>query len=255
MSSKQGIILFTKVPKPGLVKTRLVHPQFPEDFQVDLTTAMIQDSIIVLNEVLKKTSFLPIISYFPGNDSALRLMETRVINDLRLNCRSLIDEAIFVPQIGDTLGERFSNALKSTIDNLEVKSIVIIGSDTPHLSPYYLLQGMEFLASNPKGIVIGPSQNGGFYLLGMNPPCPDHIDQIFQKTSIHNELGAALELYSNQEIHILPTVIDIDTFSDLRSVFSEVYARSFTNKITSNKRVAMHTWYVLKTLDESIWGS
>jgi glycosyltransferase A (GT-A) superfamily protein (DUF2064 family) len=216
---------------------------------------MIKDSIILLNEVLKRTPFKPIISYSPRNDSAENLIHNLITRDMREECQKFIDMAIFVPQTGKTIGDRFSNALNHVFEDLKLFSIIIIGSDTPHLSPSYLIQGLEFLASNPKGVTIGPSQKGGFYLFGLNPPFPDQIGQVFQKQSIHNELGNILELFSNHKVHVLPTVIDIDTFSDLRTVFSEVYARYFTNFQASNKRIAMHTWSLLNTLDSSIWGS
>ncbi|MFW9779112.1 MAG: DUF2064 domain-containing protein [Candidatus Heimdallarchaeota archaeon] len=255
MSIKQGIILFTKVPTQVPVKTRLAHPQFPENFQVDLTTAMIKDTLLILNEVMKHTIFTPIINYFPENDSARNMIKKIIIAIMEDENPSLMEKANLVPQVGDTMGQRFSIALNRAFRDLKMKSTIIIGSDTPHLSSSYILRGMEFLMSNAKGIVLGPSQNGGFYLFGTNQPCPGEISEIFQKNSIHNELGNLLELFPYHKVCILPTVFDIDTFSDLRNIFSEVYARSFNTPKKPEKKIAVHTYSLLKTLDGSIWES
>ncbi|MFW9854983.1 MAG: DUF2064 domain-containing protein [Candidatus Thorarchaeota archaeon] len=255
MSIRQGIVLFTKVPTQVPVKTRLAHSQFPKNFQVDLTTAMIKDTLLILDEVMKHTLFTPIINYFPETNSARNMIKKIITAIMEHENPSLMEKVNLVPQIGDTVGQRFSIAIDSAFKDLKMKSTIIVGSDTPHLSPAYILKGMEFLMSNPKGLVLGPSQNGGFYLFGTNHPCPREISEIFQKNSIHNELGNLLELFPDHKACILPTVFDIDTFSDLRNVFSEVYARSFNNPREPAKMTAAHMWSLLKTLDKSIWES
>jgi len=67
-------------------------------------------------------------------------------------------------QIGATFGERFTNAIES-IYNRGFEAVVTIGNDTPHLQTKHILTAVHQLKQND--IVLGPSKDGGFYLMGL----------------------------------------------------------------------------------------
>lgn len=119
-------------------------------------------------------------------------------------------------QSGDDLGERMKAAFESIFNkNSSIfyeNSVVIVGSDCAQLSPEILNRAFEKLETTP--FVLGPSLDGGYYLLGMNrfePSVFDGIewssDSVFEKTM---EKMTALGL----ETALLPTLSDIDNEAD-----------------------------------------
>ncbi|MHA2224142.1 MAG: TIGR04282 family arsenosugar biosynthesis glycosyltransferase [Candidatus Hodarchaeales archaeon] len=249
-----GIIIFTKVPKIGFVKTRLQHPKLDDHFIVSLQTAMLKDTIMCLKELSEE--FTPILTFFPEKDS--QLLKKYVVNPLKESHQEFFDKFHIIPQKGRDLAERFSFVFNFAFHELELSSNIIIGSDTPHIQPRVMNQSMGVLKHNINQAVLGPSQNGGFYLLGYNNPPITNVGSIFDIKSSYNELISATELLSNykDKIHILPEVTDVDTFEDLKTVRSIVKMLSYP-KITFSKSVSYYypqfTAHVLDSVDESIW--
>ena len=119
-------------------------------------------------------------------------------------------------QSGHDLGERMKAAFQSVFNKNESvllkKKVVIIGSDCAQLTSDILDSAFQKLETAP--FVIGPSFDGGYYLLGMNRFEPSVFDEIewssssvFQKTL---EKITALGL----EVSLLPALPDIDTEDD-----------------------------------------
>lgn len=67
-------------------------------------------------------------------------------------------------QIGNSFGERFTNAIESVL-NKGFQNIITIGNDTPHLKTKHLLEAKNQLEQ--KDLILGPSKDGGFYLMGI----------------------------------------------------------------------------------------
>ncbi len=114
-------------------------------------------------------------------------------------------------QEGNDLGECMKNAFQLVFER-NYKKVIIIGSDCYSLSSetlekaFYSLQNHDF--------TIGPSEDGGYYLLGMKKLAPELFSDIewsneavFQKT---------LDKIGDRSVHILETLNDIDTLEDLK---------------------------------------
>jgi glycosyltransferase A (GT-A) superfamily protein (DUF2064 family) len=208
-----SVIVFTKVPKPGFVKTRVSMPKAPSTFSSSLQTAMLKDTLTLVN--LIKEPCTPVLSFHPEN--AKKELEQIILRPLFSNQMNNYRNWTVIPQRGGTISERFSNIFDYVFNSLKVKSALIIGSDTPHLQPVILDDAIGVLKGNIKNSVIGPSQRGGFYLLGHNSPFISHIGQIFHQESKKTELENASNLLSTStNVHNLPEVRDIDTFEDLK---------------------------------------
>ncbi|WP_340105245.1 TIGR04282 family arsenosugar biosynthesis glycosyltransferase [Rhodohalobacter sp. 8-1] len=116
-------------------------------------------------------------------------------------------------QQGDDLGERMSVAFRKGFET-GYKNVVIIGSDCPDLTPQHIDKAFEELESNDA--VIGPSKDGGYYLLGLTGVRPELFNdiawstpEVYEKTT---ELFGRLEMsFSTLEI-----LNDIDTLEDLK---------------------------------------
>lgn len=116
-------------------------------------------------------------------------------------------------QQGDNLGIRMLNAFKEGFaDGFE--KIVIIGSDCPGISSEIIDDAFSML--DQKNVVIGPSEDGGYYLLGLGKLIPEIFKNISWSTE--SVLSETVEILKTKDIAYgkLPTLNDIDTEEDLQ---------------------------------------
>jgi uncharacterized protein len=118
-------------------------------------------------------------------------------------------------QTGADLGERMKNAFKMVFDRVsgnESKKLVIIGSDCPYLSSSLI--GDAFKSLDDADFVVGPTFDGGYYLLGMNIFTPSIFDDIDWSTE--HVCDQTLEKINSRgsTFRLLPTLHDIDTEGD-----------------------------------------
>lgn len=116
-------------------------------------------------------------------------------------------------QKGADLGERMSSAFESAFDDEYVK-VVIIGSDCFGLSHQHIEKAFQVL--NEYDAVIGPSKDGGYYLLGMNRFIPQLFSNI--EWSTPQVFDKTIEHFRSYDLSFstLDVLNDIDTIEDLR---------------------------------------
>lgn len=123
-------------------------------------------------------------------------------------------------QVGNDLGERMLNAFTYTLSKENIKKASIIGSDCPDISLWHLTK--SFYALDTHEIVIGPANDGGYYLLGMRKPYPS----IFQNKawSSNSVLKSTCEelLASRIPYYLLPYLTDTDTIHDFSPAFEQL---------------------------------
>ena len=114
-------------------------------------------------------------------------------------------------QIGEDLGQKMQNAFQ-TVFSLGYKNVVIIGSDLFDLKSEHI--DTAFLQLQKNDVVIGPAEDGGYYLLGLK----QMIQPIFKDKNWGTEtvLNQTLENLKNYTTSFLETLNDIDTFEDLQ---------------------------------------
>ena len=143
---KTCVIVFAKNPIPNAVKTRLIPPLSPEQ-AATLYTAFLTDWCEALAEL---SDVDLVIAYTP--------------TDAQPDLQALIGgDAIYIPQVGIDLGERLTSATQWAAEHGWTK-ILLVGSDSPTLPISYISQALTLLDS--RNIVIGPSTDGGYYLIG-----------------------------------------------------------------------------------------
>ena len=206
---KTCVIVFAKNPIPNQVKTRLVPPLSPEQ-AATLYTAFLTDWCEALAEL---SDVDLVIAYTP--------------KDAHPDLQALIgDDAIYIPQIGAGLGERLTSATEWAVEHGWTK-ILLVGSDSPTLPISYISEALTLLDS--RNIVIGPSTDGGYYLIGFSvetlatavPPVFEDIAwstaEVFQQTVTRiRETEVTLGL--------LPPWYDIDTAEDLAFLHAHISA-------------------------------
>lgn len=227
--NKKALIIFAKVPKPGEVKTRL-QPDLSPDASSQIYLAFILDT-------LSATASLKGVKRILACDSTRR--DPFFIQLAERYNLALID------QTGENLGTRMKNAVAEAF-RLGFGQAVIIGTDLPTLPVDYIQGAFKYLKKSP--LVLGPSGDGGYYLVGCSgsiPPIFDGIawgtEQVLTQTLqriTENKLDAAL----------LPFWYDVDTVGDLRFLSQHLaYLEQQTGKST-----APETSRVLKTLKSDI---
>lgn len=170
---KSFLSLFMKSPNTKEVKTRLLEA-LPEPRIARLYEAFVQDA---LDKIAAFSCDVKVVAYWGSPLPAECLPSVRG----ELKC---------YPQEGSDLGERMKNYFQWSFSQGAGKSIVI-GSDSPTLPVSYLEEA--FLLLDAYEVVIGPSLDGGYYLIGMNVFHPELFENIswgteavFQETIFHN---------------------------------------------------------------------
>ncbi|WP_420575093.1 TIGR04282 family arsenosugar biosynthesis glycosyltransferase [Kordia sp.] len=113
-------------------------------------------------------------------------------------------------QFGNDLGERMQYAFEDAFQN-NYEKVIIIGSDLYDLQPKHIEEAIAALDTND--IVIGPAQDGGYYLLGMKTL---HKKAFLPKNwGTETVLADTLKDLDNQSIQLLEKLNDIDHAEDL----------------------------------------
>tara|TARA_R110000782_G_scaffold169324_1_gene261214 strand:- start:964 stop:1653 length:690 start_codon:yes stop_codon:yes gene_type:complete len=130
-------------------------------------------------------------------------------------------------QIGSNFGERFTNAIAAVFDK-GFDNIITIGNDTPHLKTQHLKNTVKQLKLGKT--IIGPSVDGGFYLLGLQKSNFD-VSKFkklpWQRFILYNQISRWLQSESSELVK-LPVLQDVDNVKDLRSLllFSKTLSTS-----------------------------
>ncbi|WP_148863267.1 TIGR04282 family arsenosugar biosynthesis glycosyltransferase [Marinobacter fonticola] len=145
-----SILQFAKWPEPGRVKTRLAAALGA----YGAMNAHIELTCTVLGNLLEVGC--PVDFWWDKPEPGSRKYAARILAQL---------EANRIPpqsQVGQDLGERMSHALSTTLQSAD--RAVIVGSDCPSVDPNYVRQALSALEHSD--VVLGPSNDGGFVLIG-----------------------------------------------------------------------------------------
>ena len=102
------------------------------------------------------------------------------------------------------------------------KRVVIIGTDSPTLPTSYIQKAFDVLKKIP--IVIGPTFDGGYYLLGLSKQNDDIFDDVEWSTSRVFEQTLTRIKSMNMQVYVLPPWYDVDTSEDLEFLKSHLLA-------------------------------
>ena len=125
-------------------------------------------------------------------------------------------------QTGNTFGERFTNAILS-IFNKGFEQIITIGNDSPQLTVSHILETEKHLNNNK--FVLGPSTDGGFYLMGIKKSqfnATAFQNLTWQTATLSKQL---LRLVCTDKVSVvrLETLFDIDTVQDIKLIITYFY--------------------------------
>jgi len=198
------LVVFAKDPIPGRVKTRL-NPCITPDEAAKLYKAF---SLDIISSARKLKCINVTVAYTPtGAEKAFRKLVEQPIN--------------FLPQKGRNLGERMKNAFKQSFAE-GAERVVIIGTDSPTLPVSYIQKAFDVLKKIP--VVIGPTFDGGYYLIGLSGLNDDIFDDIGWGTSRVFDQTLTRIKSLNTQVYVLPPWYDVDTSEDLEFLKSHLLA-------------------------------
>ncbi len=198
------LIIFAKNPVPGKVKTRII-PHITAIDAAGLYKAFITD---IVSNTLKLSCERTIIAYTPLNSQA--------------TFHHIYGQSInYIPQKGNDLGERMKNAFRYSF-NEGSKRTVIIGTDSPTLPISYIQKAFSVLEKIP--ITIGPTFDGGYYLVGLSEQNYEIFDGIEWSTpSVFSQTLTKIKT-TNKQFYLLSPWYDVDTPEDLTFLRSHIVA-------------------------------
>lgn len=128
---------------------------------------------------------------------------------------SLIKSNKFIRQTGKSFDEKFNNAIDKTFQ-LGYDEIIITGNDSPDLTSQHIIE--SFVNISNEKIVVGPSYDGGIYLLGLaKKSFESKIKARWNTSHVKNDI---LNVFRDKEVLLLDHLYDIDNEKDLISWFS-----------------------------------
>ena len=158
MSSEfqKTVILFTRIPHAGTTKTRMM-PFLSEEECVNLHYSMMGDEVAEICKVANKLE----VAYFDDDD---------VTDDDRDYFRSYLMQEVTIPylttpQRGRDIFKRMQNAFAGSFDNNRLSLKLLVGCDLPELNSTDLNEAFEALLTCD--VVLNPSDDGGYWLVGM----------------------------------------------------------------------------------------
>ena len=130
-----------------------------------------------------------------------------------------------VPQVEGDLGSRMRAACTHLLETLNCDAAILIGSDIPLLTGDHLHEACETLATTG-GVVLGPADDGGYYLIGMRTVHTELFEGIAWGTS--SVLTDTLRIADRAgiEARLIRPAYDVDTIEDLRRLEGDLRGAS-----------------------------
>ncbi|HEX9666386.1 MAG TPA: TIGR04282 family arsenosugar biosynthesis glycosyltransferase [Thermodesulfobacteriota bacterium] len=190
------LLIFVKYPEPKKVKTRLAKNIGFENAAMFYRKMAEQ----IIYDLSKLADHRKIVFFDPPE------RKNDVMRWLKFNGLS------FIAQEGNSLGEKMSNAFSHAF-SLGADKTVIIGTDCPQITIQTILTAFEKLETSE--VVIGPSYDGGYYLLGLRRFIPEIFHDIDWSTNLVFDQTIKKLRHSGIKSDCLEMLRDVDTIYDI----------------------------------------
>ena len=234
-ANRCAFAVMSKAPVPGKVKTRLSPPLTPTEAAA-LNAEFLRDTLVNLGAAAEVCNAAPVVSYTPvGEEDAFAGI--------------LPPGTLLVPQHGGDFGERLLHTAEDLF-RCGFHAVCLIDSDSPTVPTEEFVRAAETLLPAPgtshDGVILGRSDDGGYYLLGMTRP---HAN-LFARITWSTERVAAETAERAAELHLplthLRTWYDVDDRHSLERLRREMAG----DADVPVGYPAPHTRGFLQTLDE-----
>jgi uncharacterized protein len=200
------VAVMAKSPGLGPVKSRL-HAALTPERATELYRCFLLDRLDTLGAL---SEVRPVIAFTPPEGR--EFLATVAPPNFRL-----------LAQMGSDLGERLSNLLTGLLEEGHCGAIAI-DSDSPTLPMSYVAEAAKRLEGGNADVVLGPCEDGGYYLIGLRAPQPALFEDMPWSTERVLPLTVERARDRKLRIHLLPMWFDVDTETDLRRLHAEMTA-------------------------------
>ena len=250
-----ALAVMTKAPQAGRVKTRLVPPLTPEE-AAELNKCFLRDTTAAISSACSRrpagdanksqfehdnaphseaaTPACGIAVYTPvGAESAY--------NDI------LPPDFVLLPQRGDKFGERLYFAVEDLF-KCGFESVCLIDSDSPTVPAENFAEAVELLTTTADRVVLGPSDDGGYYLIGVKKPHRRLFEQVDWSTErvLNQTIERATEI--GLDVRLLPAGYDVDDAASLQRLARELLADKASADIAPKTRGFLGSFVAQKKL-------
>jgi rSAM/selenodomain-associated transferase 1 len=231
-----ALAVMAKAPKAGHVKTRLTPP-LDSHQAAALNIAFLRDTIACLKEVEAAVDAKTVISYTPVGEEA--------------NFAGIVsDNVALIPQRGEGFGER----LQCTTEDLFAagfSAVCLIDSDSPTVPRGAYEEAVGRLLANEDCAVLGPSDDGGYYLIGVNALHPRLFEGIAWSTAVVGEQTRQRAQEIDLPMYSLRTWFDVDDRQTLSRLYRELVIRDTGREGFA----ATHTRDYLRNIRDQLEGT
>ena len=203
---KNAVICFTRVPKPGQTKTRLM-PYLTGEQCADLHWAFLRD----LSNIYTSLDTDLLVAHTPDPDWEM--------------LKAIFPTAHFFPQEGADLGAKMNHALNLAL-SMGYEKCILTGSDLPLMTGNHLKSGFDAL--DQADVTLGPTSDGGYYLVGVKEESPFLFEkQTYGYGNVFENTLAAVRTVGKSFCPALPCD-DVDTPEDLKNLLNTLDPGSHT---------------------------
>jgi rSAM/selenodomain-associated transferase 1 len=198
--------VMTKAPRAGRVKTRLQPPLTPEE-AAQLNICFLRDTAAAIKSACRADA-VGIGVYTPTGSEAAYI-------DI------LPGEFHLIPQRGEDFGERLAFAVEDLF-RCGFGSVCLIDSDSPTVSSEIYAQAVASLARSGDRAILGPSDDGGYYLIGLKQNHRELFDGIDWSTKrvLNQTIERAKQF--GIEVELLPNGYDVDDCASLNRLCADL---------------------------------
>jgi uncharacterized protein len=215
----ETLIIFSRAPLLGRTKTRLAAER-GDPAALRLAAAFLADTAAVarawLSQRVAADQNRRVVFYVDQGK------EDAVLADLAAGCGARLEL-----QQGAHLGERLKHAVDAELAR-GARAVAVVGADSPTLPPHLLDEAFRALLWEP--VVLGPTFDGGYWLIGVQRPAPPIFDDVPWSTPAVLPLTLSRLALTNTRFHLLPFWYDVDTGADLERLVWHVQAIRRTHK-------------------------
>lgn len=201
-----AIIVMAKVPRAGMVKTRL-RPFLSDAQCAELAVCFLKDTVAKAAQITSNI----IVAFSPAED--------------RKEIAALLPlDIILIEQKGLNLGEKLASAIRGS-ENRGFNPVITIGTDSPTLPLNILRSAVESFHNSKTDLVLGASSDGGYYLIGMRKLIDELFENIaWSSESVYRETVENARRSGIKNLRELPVWYDVDYPAELIRLQNEVAA-------------------------------